>query len=167
MDFLKKSITEIYRRYYSDVYYYCYHSLCKGNQEEAAELTQSTFCKAIEKIDSYRGDGDIRYWLRTIARNEYITTRRKNRRLSLESDMDLKMEQLPDERENVAQTVENREILGRVSEILREMDFPYADVFRLRVLQDADFAKIAALFGKTESWARVTFYRVKQKIIQK
>ncbi len=39
MDFLKKNISEIYRRYYSDVYFYCYYSLCKKNREEAAELT--------------------------------------------------------------------------------------------------------------------------------
>ncbi len=80
--------------------------------------------------------------------------------------MELKMEQLPDEKKNVASIVENRAILRRISDILQEMESPYVDVFRLRTIRDADFGKIAALYGKSDSWARVTFYRAKQKIIQ-
>ena len=36
----------------------------------------------------------------------------------------------------------------------------------LRVFCELPFAQIAALFGKTESWARVTYYRAKREIQQ-
>jgi len=44
------------------------------------------------------------------------------------------------------------------------MPEPYKEVFSLRVFGELPFARIAALFGKTETWARVTYHRAKQKI---
>jgi RNA polymerase sigma-70 factor (ECF subfamily) len=38
--------------------------------------------------------------------------------------------------------------------------------FSLWVLGELSYQDIAKLFGKTESWARVTFHRAKLKIIE-
>lgn len=38
-------------------------------------------------------------------------------------------------------------------------------MFALRVFAELSFAEIGTILGKTESWARVTFYRAKGKII--
>ena len=38
---------------------------------------------------------------------------------------------------------------------------PYKEVFWLRIFGELSFAQIGALFEKTESWARVTYYRAK------
>ena len=43
---------------------------------------------------------------------------------------------------------------------------PYREVFTLRVLGELHFRDIADLFGKSESWAKVTFYRAKDKLIE-
>ena len=48
--------------------------------------------------------------------------------------------------------------------LLHRLDEPYKEVFTLRVFGELPFAEISQLFGKTESWARVTFHRAKQKI---
>lgn len=45
--------------------------------------------------------------------------------------------------------------------ILKE---PYKEVFVLRVFAELSFADISEIFGKSESWARVTFYRAKNKL---
>ena len=39
-------------------------------------------------------------------------------------------------------------------------------MFTLRVFGELPFEKIGLLFGKTPSWARVTFYRAKKQIIE-
>ena len=44
------------------------------------------------------------------------------------------------------------------------MEEPYKEVFQLRVFGELSFADIGRLFGKSENWARVTFYRAKNKI---
>lgn len=48
-----------------------------------------------------------------------------------------------------------------IHKALHAMPEPYKEVFTLRVLGELSFARIAELFGKSESWARVTFFRAK------
>ena len=48
---------------------------------------------------------------------------------------------------------------------LQELDPPYKEVLMLSVFGGASLKEISRLFGKSESWARVTFYRAKQKIL--
>ena len=49
---------------------------------------------------------------------------------------------------------------------LHRLKEPYREVFTLRVLGELHFRDIADLFGKSESWAKVTFYRAKDKLIE-
>ena len=51
-------------------------------------------------------------------------------------------------------------------QLLHNLPEPYKEVFSLRVLGELSYQDIAKLFGKTESWARVTFHRAKLKIIE-
>ena len=43
---------------------------------------------------------------------------------------------------------------------------PYREVFFLRSEGGLKFRQIADIYGKTESWAKVTFYRAKDKLIK-
>lgn len=40
------------------------------------------------------------------------------------------------------------------------------EVFILRITGAFSFREIGEIFDKTENWARVTFYRTKQKIVK-
>lgn len=55
----------------------------------------------------------------------------------------------------------------KIQKILNETDMPYKEVFKLRVFGNLQFKEIGRMFGKSESWARVTFYRAKLKIREK
>ena len=46
------------------------------------------------------------------------------------------------------------------------MEEPYKDVFVLHMFGGLPLKEIAQAHGKSESWARVSYYRAKQKIIQ-
>lgn len=52
----------------------------------------------------------------------------------------------------------------RIHQILHQLEEPYKEVFSLRVFGELPFKKIGLIFGKSENWARVTYYRAKQKI---
>jgi hypothetical protein len=41
---------------------------------------------------------------------------------------------------------------------------PYKEVFQLRIFGELSFAEIGSIFGKTETWARVTYHRARLKI---
>ena len=53
----------------------------------------------------------------------------------------------------------------RILEYLHDIEEPYKEVFMLRVFGELSFKKISGIFGKTESWARVTYHRAKVKIL--
>ena len=52
----------------------------------------------------------------------------------------------------------------KIHRILHDLKEPYKEVFQLRTFGDLSFAEIGELFGKSESWARVTYYRSRMMI---
>ena len=55
----------------------------------------------------------------------------------------------------------------RIHRILHELEEPYKEVFQLRVFGELSFRQIGSIFGKTETWARVTHHRARLKIIER
>ena len=70
----------------------------------------------------------------------------------------------PDPAAGPARQTETRDEAMRVHRALHRLPDPYREVFWLRVYGELSFADIARLFEKTESWARVTYYRAKAKL---
>ncbi len=48
----------------------------RGNEDAAQEAVQQTFCKAIEKLDSYRGEASLYGWFCQICRNTLVDSAR-------------------------------------------------------------------------------------------
>lgn len=151
---------KIYVKYLKDVYRFLL-KLC-GNHDIAEELTQSTFTIAFEKLDRFRGTCNISVWLCQIAKHEYYAYYRRHRHLVREEEA-LDYAQTDSMEEEVldrAQQVQIQKILNGLSE-------PYKEVFSLRVMAEFSFRDISNAFGKSESWARVTYYRAKCMITER
>ena len=69
---------QIYSAYFKSVYLYVMQ--LSGNDHIAEEITSETFFKAINSIDRFRGDCDMRVWLCQIAKNTYYSYLKKNRK---------------------------------------------------------------------------------------
>ena len=69
---------EIYETYFKDVYLYIRR--LSGNDHIAEEITSETFFKALQSINKFRGECDIRVWLCQIAKNCYYTYLEKNKK---------------------------------------------------------------------------------------
>lgn len=145
---------EVYELYFKDVYKYAL-SLSR-DPHVAEEVTQETFFKALKTIDSFRGQCRLYVWLCQIAKNTYFTYSRKQNRAVPEAE-GLSGESLEDHLLTKESAFEIHKALHRLSE-------PYKEVFSLRVFGELPFSQIGELFGKTESWARVTYHRARMKI---
>ncbi len=143
----------IYAAYFSDVYQFVLR-LCQ-NPALAEEITQETFFRALKNIDRFKGDCKLSTWLCTIAKNTFFHQIRKNKRQA-----DVPLEIIGSD-ENIEERFADRQTAYAVHEALHKLKEPYKEVFWLRTFGELPFAQIAALFGKTESWARVTYYRAK------
>ena len=73
---------------------------------------------------------------------------------------------IPGPEKPLVEQIIDRERAFQVHRFLHGMREPYKEVFTLRVFGELPFEKIGLLFGKTPSWARVTFYRAKKQIIE-
>lgn len=152
-------VEELYNKYFHDVYLYM-RSLSK-DEGIAEEITQETFFKAMKSVSSFKGDCDIRVWLCQIAKNTFLThTKRTNRYTGEEPPAEL-----ADSRVSVEDSLADEEQTMNIHRILHTLGEPYKEVFTLRVFGELSFRQIGDIFGKTESWARVTFHRAKVKII--
>lgn len=148
---------QLYQTYYMQVYSYVM-TLAK-NQDLAEEITQDAFYRALSTRSSFRQDAGPLTWLCSIAKNLfYDEIRRRQRRADLFQHDDAPAN------DNVETTVLNGDAAYRVHTILHGLEEPYKEVFSLRVFGELPFAQIASLFGKTESWARVTYHRARLKI---
>lgn len=148
---------KLYNTYYMQVYSYAI-SLAK-NRELAEEITQNTFYKAVSTKAKFKGKSNELTWLCSIAKNLYYDELRNSQRLA---DMN-ELSELPSD-ENIERTVADSDIAFRIHLILHQIDEPYKEVFQLRVFGELSFAQIATIFGKTETWARVTYHRARLKI---
>ncbi len=148
---------EIYKEYFREVYYYLC-SLC-ADTNLCEDIAQETFYKALKNIERFDGKKDIRAWLFTIAKNNYISYLRKNRKnIQLEKDIIYESD--------IGDKLSDRESALKLYEILHKLREPYKEVFSLRVFGELSFENIGKLFGKSAGWARVTYYRAKMMIIK-
>ena len=164
----RQDFDKVYREYLSDVFLYL-RSISR-DPELAEELTQQFFFKALRSLEKFRGDCDIRVWLCQIAKNEFLTYCRKNKRSKGI------MEELS-ESEDIQETISdgggfNKKIEDSIDaieivKILHSLPEPYKEVFSLRTFGELSFRQIGEVFGCSESWARVTYHRARLKIIQK
>lgn len=148
---------EIYEGYVRDVYRFAL-SLCR-DEHLAEDITQETFFKALKHLKDFRGQCQLKTWLFQITRNEWLSRCRRDRRL-------IPLEDCPEQAEDASleEQLSDREAAFAIHRRLHVLPEPYKEVFTLRLFGELSFAQIAELFGKSESWARVTFYRAKQKL---
>ena len=148
---------EVYKRHYHDVFLFLLR--LTRDEDQAEELTQATFMQALLHIERFEERCELRVWLCQIAKHLFYAQAKKQKREL----------PLPDNRDwedpfSYPKSIETQDETFRLHLLLHELDEPYKEVFSLRVFGELPFAKIAEIFGKTESWARVTYYRAKRKI---
>ena len=145
---------EIYQKYARTVYKYLLTLV--HNQDIAEELTQETFYQAIRCIDNYNGKCAISTWLCAIAKNQYLTYQRKHPDMENIEDYEQKINSAE---KDALESVDRVELLKR----LHQCSEPYREVLYLRIFGNLSFKEIGEIMDKSENWARVTFYRGKDK----
>ncbi|MBU3210554.1 RNA polymerase sigma factor [Clostridium algidicarnis] len=151
---------EIYSEYFKDVYRYVL-SLSK-NESIAEDITQETFFKALKNIDSFKRNCKMSVWLCQIAKNSYFSYLKKEQKIferveDMVDVFDVDFEQILFDDESAFE----------IHKLIHKLEEPFKEVFTLRFFGDLSFSKIAELFGKTESWARVTYHRARIKLKEK
>ena len=150
-----QSFDEIYQQYAQTVYKYLLSLTYQADLSE--ELTQETFYQAIRTIDRYDGKCRLSTWLCGIAKNVLLTYRRKHPQ---HEDIDELAIPVESSESDLLRASERVELLTK----LHALADPYREVMYLRIFGELSFREIGDICQKTENWARVTFYRGKEKL---
>ena len=152
-----QDIEEIYKQYSKTVYKYLF-CLSNGNEDLSEEITQETFAVAVQRINDFRGSCKISVWLCQIAKFLWFKELKKKNNIQLEE-----LENIEDGQRIEDIIIEKEEKL-EVFKNIQTLDEKTKDVMYLRLMGNLSFIEIAEVLGKTANWARVTYYRGKEKI---
>lgn len=147
---------ELYKQYYSQVYFYVL-GLCR-NEHIAEEITQETFFKVLKKMDTFKGECKVNVWMIQIAKNTFYNYCREKK-----LDPESSLEGVETEG-TIEEKIIDQEVAEQIHMILHRMQEPYKEVFWMRTFGELSFKEIGSIHGKTESWARVTYHRAKLMI---
>lgn len=125
----------------------------------AEELTQETFYRAVCSIDRFDGSCKLSVWLCQIAKHLWYQHLRKRQKETV--PLETAPETPVPSAEDGVLDQEGRLTLLRQIHRLPE---PQREVIYLRAFGNLSFREIGDVLGKTENWARVTFYRTKEKL---
>lgn len=153
-------IDDIYEEYAKVVFKFLM-SVC-NDEDTAEELTQETFYRAIKSANRYDGTCKVSTWLCQIAKHLWYqeVDKRNRKETSMLADNIVSNKFNPEEELCL---IEDKMQLIKAVHILDETA---KEIVLLRITGAFSFREIGEVFNKNENWARVTFYRAKQKIMK-
>lgn len=152
-----KTFEEEYRQNIKAVFAFLMAST--GDHHLSEELTQETFYRAYRAIDRFRGECKVSVWLCQIAKHCLIDYQKKEKRHVSMAQVEQKG-QSPSADDVFAQHEEARVLYRTIA----GLPPPYREVLMLHCLGQMPYRDIAAVFEKSESWARVTCFRAKERL---
>ena len=150
-----QTMEEIYQQYAQTVYRYLL-SLTR-DADLAEELTQETFYQAIRSIDRFDESCKLSTWLCAIAKRVLLTWRRKH---PAQEELGESAGLTSSAETEVLQQQNQMELIRQI----HNLPEPGREVMYLRVFGGLSFAEIGEVHGKSENWARVTYYRAKERL---
>lgn len=155
---MNSELENYYREYGKKVYLFLMS--LSGDSDISEELTQETFYQAIKSINRFEGKCSVYTWLCQIAKNLWCRELdcRKRHPVS-EYDANARSPSANPE-EIISLKDEKMNVLKR----LHTLPEHEKEIILLRATGELSFREIGEIFEKSENWARVTYYRAKQKL---
>lgn len=142
-------------RYSGEIYGLLYR--LTSNADEASDLTQDTFLRALRSIKGFRGDASLKTWLFRIAINESRNRFRwwKRRRRDVTISLDVAIgdtertlhDTLPDGGESPEDSALAREREARLAEALGQLSDIYREAIVLCDIEGLSYEETAATLG--------------------
>ena len=153
-------IKENFDEYYHTVFGFLM-SLTGGDYNLSEELTQETFYRAVKNSATFKGESKVITWLCQIARfvfYQYLDKKKKK------NEVPLTEPELFHTKETLEERFISEEQKLELYSLIQKLPNPMKEVFLYRLTGDLSFREIGNICGKTENWARITYYRAKQHL---
>lgn len=147
----KEALDKLIRRYYDQIYAYCYHHM--GDSGAAEDICQDTFCSMLEHLEEYKHYNKFLNYLYVIAGNKCRDFYKKKKPVYLDEIPEDELHQCG-QKDDLEESIMVKELVGGLPSELRE-------VIILRFYQDLKYQDIARILQISNSLVK---YRVKKAI---
>lgn len=148
---------QVYQQHAQTVYKFLLAQCHDPNLAE--ELTQEAFYQAVRSVDRFDGSCKVSVWLCQIAKHLWYQHLRKKKREAPPPEAFPEVP-LPSAEEDMLAREGRMDLLRQI----HGLPEPAREVVYLRAFGGLSFREIGDVMGRTETWARVTFYRSKEKL---
>jgi len=160
----EQALVQLYQRYLSPIYRYCY---CQcGHRPSAEDLASDIFLKMVRQLSSFRGDASFKNWLYAIAKHTIADYWRKEYKTPTQLMDPDDMDRLTGGQQ--AETVEEIDGLNQTDEqqvkkILDSLPANYRQVLQCRFLDCQSIVETATTLNETEANVKVLQHRALKK----
>lgn len=164
----REAFAELYSRHFDAVYDFLYRMV--RDRDEAADVTQETFLKAMEALPKLRRGASFKGWLFSIARNTALNrleraTRQANWPGGADDDDSPPFEQMDTDRlANPEAALADKELASLVWEAASSLDRKQYALLDLHLRQGLDSGEIAEAIGVTKGNAYTMLSRLKNAL---
>ncbi|WP_342510831.1 sigma-70 family RNA polymerase sigma factor [Sporosarcina sp. FSL K6-1522] len=162
-DSLEDSISEIYRKYYGDVYRFI---ICfSGNQNDAEDMTQEVFIRVLNNLSKFNHSVNLKTWIFSIAKHVAIDHYRKFKFTSIFKEGFFK--QLQSNERNPNELAEQNEIKNYVQDAISKVKPNYRVILLLRGINEFSIKETAEILNCSESKVKVDYHRALKDLNRK
>ncbi|MBS4194150.1 RNA polymerase sigma factor [Lederbergia citri] len=149
-------IENLFEKFHLDIYHFSLYF--SSNKQDAEDITQETFLKAIRNIHMLKDRTRAKYWLLSIARNTAIDHLRKKK---LKSTLPELLEKITyqDKKDSLDDYLLIKEQWEEVQNALLRIKPHYRSLLILRGIQEMTIKETAEILECSELKVRVDFYR--------
>lgn len=161
-------LTTLYTEFGARIYSY----LRRLTQDAALaeELTQDTFLRALEHLQTFRGEGSVSNWLYRIATNlfrDYLRTHKGKTLLSWDEGEGAAMEaallaQIPDPAPPLPHVLQQQAVTQCVRDCVAALPAPYRAALLLYAIEGKSVEETAAILGCSKDTVKVRLHRARQ-----
>jgi RNA polymerase sigma-70 factor (ECF subfamily) len=135
----------------------------------AEELTQDTFLRALEHLQTFRGEGSVSNWLYRIATNlfrDYLRTHKGKTLLSWDEGEGAAMEaallaQVPDPAPPLPQVLQQQAVTQCVRDCVVALPAPYRAALLLYAIEGKSVEETAVILGCSKDAVKVRLHRAR------
>lgn len=132
-------------------------------EDQAKDLTQQVFIKAIIKLNSFNNEAKFSSWLYSIARNlsmNYLS-REKDKYTELNTDIIKTQDKLSDE------SNDRKEVLNQLYEVIQELSPHYREIVKLYYFEEKSYKEISETLNLPINTVKTHLLRARERIKKK
>lgn len=159
----EKAFNLLAGKYQKQVYWHARRMV--GNHIDADDVTQEVLIVMYKKLKDFRFDSSLSTWLYKVTSTRSINQLRKSkvkRFIFLDDPESLELQG----NENLYKSVEDREKLDKLDEVLSKLPAKQREVFVLRRFDELSYDEIAEITGKSIGGLKANYFHALKKVTE-